>query len=54
MIEVLAYHGWGFDSNFWKNWETIIPPSIRWMNADRGYFGEEKVPEFSDNGNIKW
>lgn len=53
LVDVLAYHGWGFDSNCWRNWEAVIPETFHWMNADRGYFGIEKAPEFTNNAHIR-
>ncbi|HYW36081.1 MAG TPA: alpha/beta hydrolase [Balneolaceae bacterium] len=46
-IEILAYHGWGFDARCWNNWEMLMPDSIDWKSMDRGYFREPRSPEFS-------
>ncbi|WP_421774596.1 hypothetical protein [Gracilimonas sp.] len=46
-LEIISYHGWGFDSSFWKDWEAILPHNVLFKTADRGYFLDEKHPEFS-------
>lgn len=51
-LEIIAYHGWGFDSGFWKNWKKIIPPETEFKTADRGYFFSKNQPSFSNTR--KW
>lgn len=46
-LELIAYHGWGFDRSFWKSWQKWMPEFIEWNSFDRGYFGEAGKPEFS-------
>jgi hypothetical protein len=46
-IEIISYHGWGFDSSFWRDWKTIVSEGVLFKTADRGYFLDEKLPEFS-------
>ncbi|NJR64932.1 MAG: hypothetical protein HC772_05825 [Leptolyngbyaceae cyanobacterium CRU_2_3] len=39
-LEVLAYHGWGFDNTCWRSWETrFAQQGDRFLTSDRGYFG---------------
>lgn len=52
-IEILAFHGWGFDSTFWNPWKEVLPNDILLKPADRGYFGGEFKPEFSENAHNK-
>lgn len=47
-MEIIACHGWGFDSGFWKNWQGILPDDVTFKAADRGYFLGEKRPKFSN------
>lgn len=47
-LEIIACHGWGFDSGFWENWQEILPDGVNFKTADRGYFLEEKRPKFSN------
>ncbi|WP_428236872.1 alpha/beta hydrolase [Gracilimonas sp.] len=52
-IEIISYHGWGFDSSFWKDWKSILPEGVLFKTADRGYFLDEKHPGFSGNSKHK-
>lgn len=45
-IEVIAFHGWGFDSSFWQPLQQNLD-QISFLFADRGYFLEPSNPEFS-------
>jgi pimeloyl-[acyl-carrier protein] methyl ester esterase len=48
-IEVLTWHGWGLDTEFWSNLQRIVSPyCTNWMNIDRGYFGAPQTPEFME------
>ncbi|MBO6793306.1 MAG: hypothetical protein JJ895_05310 [Balneolaceae bacterium] len=53
MIEIHAYHGWGFDSSFWDNLKSELPSEVRFKAADRGYFDLEIIPEFEADSTIK-
>ncbi|MTI88025.1 MAG: hypothetical protein FH748_08660 [Balneolaceae bacterium] len=48
-LEIIAYHGWGFSSDFWDVWKKSVPSSVKIKTADRGYFFEKKSPVFSSN-----
>lgn len=52
-LDILAFHGWGFDSGFWKNWPKLLPSSVRFNAADRGYFLNKKSPEFLSDSSHK-
>lgn len=52
-IEILAFHGWGFDNTFWDPWKKVLPKGILLKPADRGYFGGEFNPEYSGNAQKK-
>lgn len=53
MIEILAYHGWGFDGSFWDKMKEILPKSFTIKAANRGYFGKNYLPTFSENADTK-
>lgn len=53
MIEILAYHGWGFDGSFWDKMKENLPESFTFKAANRGYFGKEYLPTFSENADQK-
>lgn len=53
MIEIHAYHGWGFDGQFWNNLSFVIPDRILFKSANRGYFGGISDPEFSASTEVK-
>ena len=52
-IEIIGYHGWGFNSSFWNRWESILPENVILKTADRGYYLEEKRPRFSNEDTQK-
>ncbi|MEX0609841.1 MAG: hypothetical protein WD016_08225 [Balneolaceae bacterium] len=52
-LEIIAYHGWGFDAGFWNPWKKIIPAEITFKTASRGYFFDEKSPRFSNSDSTK-
>jgi pimeloyl-[acyl-carrier protein] methyl ester esterase len=45
-VEILAYHGWGINADFWNNLASVIPDSIPLKPANRGYFGKPFYPRF--------
>ncbi len=45
-VEILAYHGWGINADFWNNFDSVIPGSIPLKRANRGYFGKPFYPRF--------
>jgi pimeloyl-ACP methyl ester carboxylesterase len=53
MIEILAYHGWGFDDSFWDKIKENLPKSFSFKAANRGYFGKKNLPTFSENADTK-
>lgn len=53
MIEIHAYHGWGFDGSFWDSLRSEIPREIFFKVADRGYFGSEFEPLFNNDSASK-
>lgn len=53
VIEIHAYHGWGFDASFWDNLKSEIPSDVRFKAADRGYFDKEIKPEFESDSTTK-
>ena len=48
-VEVHAYHGWGFNGDFWNGLKSVLPDHVFLKPADRGYFGGEFEPEFDPN-----
>lgn len=47
--KIIAYHGWGFDSNCWKKWQEILSGDFQFKTYDRGYFKDENCPKFEHN-----
>ncbi len=49
LLEVMAYHGWGFASPCWQDWQTrfLLLGQCQWYGYDRGYWGERQTPQFS-------
>ncbi len=45
-VEILAYHGWGINADFWNNFSSVIPDEIPLKPANRGYFGKPFYPRF--------
>ncbi len=52
-IEIMAYHGWGFDPGFWNPMQKVIPESIPFKSADRGYFGKPNHPRFDADTKVR-
>ncbi len=47
--EMIAYHGWGFDRQFWQPWQArLAKHGIPFYGFDRGYFGSPVRPSFTD------
>ncbi|NJO41145.1 MAG: alpha/beta hydrolase [Cyanobacteria bacterium CRU_2_1] len=50
-VEIIAYHGWGFDRTCWYPWKTLLlNKGFRFQLFDRGYFGNESNLTF----NLPW
>lgn len=51
--EIITFHGWGFSPEIWSDWEQVLTNEYghKIMHADRGYFGEQNIPEFQENSN---
>lgn len=45
-VQVIAYHGWGFDNSFWKPLQSQLKPNVLFKAADRGYFSNDISPDF--------
>lgn len=52
-VEVHAYHGWGMNGDFWAPLISVLPDHVFLKPADRGYFGGEFEPEFSEKAQSK-
>jgi pimeloyl-[acyl-carrier protein] methyl ester esterase len=51
--EVIAYHGWGFDSTCWQAWEQHFRATgLRFQTFDRGYFGHPVEVKFERSTKI--
>lgn len=46
-VEIIAYHGWGYDNSCWQNWQSLLPPSWKFQRFDRGYFDRPFLPTFN-------
>jgi pimeloyl-[acyl-carrier protein] methyl ester esterase len=50
-MEVIAYHGWGFDSSCWQPWQQwVVQQGGQFQAFDRGYFGAATQPNFTTTG----
>ena len=52
-LEILAYHGWGFDSSIWSPLRKQFPNNASWKNSDRGYFSKPTSPHFTEKSGTK-
>jgi pimeloyl-[acyl-carrier protein] methyl ester esterase len=52
-IEAIAYHGWGFGSEFWAGWVARFGLLGSLRCADRGYFGATQSVEFEQVESFK-
>lgn len=53
-VEIIAYHGWGFDQTFWDPWRIIFSEyNCLFYRFDRGYGGHPQDPKFSQNRSKK-
>ena len=55
MNEIIAVHGWGFDSSYWKEWEFFFKTKEWiWKNYDRGYYSNSSTKaEWSQSSDKK-
>jgi len=53
MIEVLAYHGWGYDDAFWFPLKKLLPEHVTLKAARRGYYGNPKQTYFENEQSLK-
>lgn len=53
--EIITFHGWGFFPEIWSDWERVLTKEYghKVIHADRGYFGEEHIPEFQQKSSPK-
>ncbi|MEM9219453.1 MAG: alpha/beta hydrolase [Cyanobacteria bacterium P01_F01_bin.150] len=50
MADIMAYHGWGFDQNYWQDWIKKIKGEGHLFQAfDRGYFNYKSHTGHSQN-----
>lgn len=53
-VEIIAYHGWGFDRACWKDWnDCAIEQGYDLQCFDRGYFGHPFEPEFMTESSVR-
>lgn len=45
-VEIIAYHGWGYDAACWQAWEKLLPSDWMLQRFDRGYFDRPFSPRF--------
>lgn len=38
-VQLLAWHGWGFDRSCWEPWRRLLPQTVSTHCYDRGYWG---------------
>lgn len=42
-IQLIAWHGWGFDRTCWNDWKKRVPDHFRFRCNDRGYRGNPQI-----------
>lgn len=47
--DLITFHGWGFSADIWSGWDSLVPEYVSIRHANRGYFGDRKVPEFNNS-----
>lgn len=53
-VEIIAFHGWGFDSSVWKGWQDSSDENTIFSLFERGYFGKAKrTPIFASSNAAK-
>ncbi|RNC79373.1 MAG: hypothetical protein ED557_14920 [Balneola sp.] len=45
-IEVITYHGWGMNAQFWDKWDGLFKDHVEFKKNDRGYFNEPVKQHF--------
>lgn len=50
-VQVIAYHGWGFDPSIWGPLRTELEPYVHFECADRGYFTDSYKPSWNSHSN---
>lgn len=54
MIEIIAYHGWAFNSDDWSEWDSRLSSNkITFRAADRGYFSRSSSQDFKRSDTYK-
>lgn len=48
-VQIIAYHGWGFDSSIWDELKIKLDPHVHFECADRGYFSHPDKPSWNDD-----
>jgi len=51
--DLITFHGWGFSADIWSDWDSVVPDLVTIRHANRGYFGERKVPVFKKSSEQK-
>lgn len=48
-VNILAYHGWGFDRTCWQPWRGLAEArGWNWLSSDRGYFNTPAEPALEE------
>ncbi len=54
MLEIIAYHGWGFDRHCWGDWQGLCAAEGWGFKAfDRGYYHQPFRPVFEQGSSFK-
>lgn len=51
--QIIAYHGWGFDSNIWQPLRAEFEPYVQFDCADRGYFSDSSEPSWKNDSHTE-
>ena len=52
-VEVIAYHGWGMNAQFWNKWDDLFGDHVIFKKNDRGYFGEPVNHHFTEKDAVR-
>lgn len=52
-VEVIAYHGWGMNAQFWNQWDELFGDHVIFKKNDRGYFNESVNHHFEHKGAVR-
>ena len=52
-VEVIAYHGWGMNAQFWNEWDELFGEHVIFKKNDRGYFSKPINHHFKEKDAVR-